>query len=71
MDKICILMRSFVYDHPQFDLKAIEFQKNLASIQGRDGIYFAGAWTRYGFHEDGILSAVNVGKILGCEPPWM
>lgn len=63
--------RSFVYDHPQFDLKAIEFQKNLASIQGRDGIYFAGAWTRYGFHEDGILSAVNVGKILGCEPPWM
>ncbi len=59
------------YDHPQFNFQAIEAQKRLPDIQGRDGIFFAGAWTRYGFHEDGILSAVNVAKLMGVEPPWI
>ncbi len=62
--------REFNYDHPQFDFSTIETQKKIPQIQGRHGIYFAGAWTRYGFHEDGILSAVNVAKLLGVEPPW-
>lgn len=60
----------FIYDHPQFNFAAIEAQKRLGQIQGRHSIYFAGAWTRYGFHEDGILSAVNVAKLMGVEPPW-
>ncbi len=60
----------FHYDHPQFDFPMIEAQKRLPGVQGRHGLYFAGAWTRYGFHEDGILSAVNVAKLLGIAPPW-
>lgn len=63
--------RSFKYDHPQFDFDAINIQKRLPEIQGRHNLYFAGAWTRYGFHEDGILSAVNVAQKLGVKPPWI
>lgn len=63
--------REFSYDHPQFDARAIELQSKLAHLQGTEGIYLAGAWTRYGFHEDGILSAVNVAKLFGETPPWM
>lgn len=59
------------YDHPQFNFAAIKVQKHLPQLQGRHNLYFAGAWTRYGFHEDGILSAVHVASLLGAEPPWM
>ena len=52
------------------DREAIEAQKSLPLIQGRGGVYFAGAWTRYGFHEDGLLSAVRIGDLLGIKPPW-
>lgn len=62
--------RTFQYDHPQFDFEMINLQKRLSKIQGKENIFFAGAWTRYGFHEDGILSAVNVAQLLGVEPPW-
>lgn len=68
--KLDFRVQSFEYDHPQFDFAAIDQQKRIPSIQGRDGIYLAGAWTRYGFHEDGILSAVKVGELLGCKPQW-
>ncbi|WP_415061410.1 NAD(P)/FAD-dependent oxidoreductase [Bdellovibrio sp.] len=64
------VLREFSYDHPQFDREAIEAQKSLPLIQGQGGVYFAGAWTRYGFHEDGLLSAVRVGELLGIKPPW-
>jgi predicted NAD/FAD-binding protein len=63
--------QTFIYDHPQFDFAAIRTQERLPEIQGRHGIYLAGAWTRYGFHEDGILSAVTAARLLGSEPPWM
>ena len=64
------VLRELSYDHPQFDREAIEAQKSLPLIQGRGGVYFAGAWTRYGFHEDGLLSAVRIGDLLGIKPPW-
>ena len=32
--------------------------------------WFCGAWTRYGFHEDGILSAVTVAESMGVSTPW-
>jgi uncharacterized protein len=58
------------YDHPKFDQKAIDAQAALPGIQGIGGVYFAGAWTRYGFHEDGLLSAVNVAKLFDIHTPW-
>lgn len=65
-----LLHASLSYDHPIFDGPAIEGQSELTSIQGRNGLYFCGAWTRYGFHEDGLRSAVAVAKSLGIEIPW-
>ena len=50
----------YCYSHPVFDGKAIRAQAALPQIQGRDGLYFAGAWTKYGFHEDGLSSALDV-----------
>ena len=58
------------YDHPQFDQKAIDAQKDLPMLQGVENIFHAGAWTRYGFHEDGLLSAVNVAKLFNITVPW-
>lgn len=58
-----------ILDHPQFDAAAIAAQARLAEVQGRGGIYHAGAWTRYGFHEDGLLSALRVAQALGVDWP--
>lgn len=55
--------------HPQFDNAAMAAQRRLPSIQGRGGVYYAGAWTRYGFHEDGLLSALRVAQAMGIEWP--
>jgi predicted NAD/FAD-binding protein len=52
------------YDHPVFDRAAIQAQQGLPRIQGHGGVWFAGAWTRYGFHEDGLMSALAVVKGL-------
>ncbi len=52
------------FDHPQFDLAAIDAQEKLGSIQGRSNIWFCGAWTRYGFHEDGLHSGLRTADAL-------
>ncbi len=56
--------------HPQFDIHAMAAQADLPSIQGRRGTWFCGAWTRHGFHEDGLASAVGVAERLGVPVPW-
>ena len=58
------------YDHPVFDQKAIDAQRILPSMQGKNGLFYAGAWTRYGFHEDGLASAVAIARSLGADIPW-
>ncbi|MDS9470153.1 FAD-dependent oxidoreductase [Paracoccus sp. MBLB3053] len=58
-----------VFAHPQFDAPAIAAQARLPSIQGRGGVFHAGAWTRYGFHEDGLLSALRVAQSMGIAWP--
>jgi uncharacterized protein len=59
-----------VYSHPQFDAAAMDAQTRLADIQGEGGVYFCGAWTGWGFHEDGIASAVRAVGLMGVAPPW-
>lgn len=63
-------VREMDYAHPTFNHAAIQAQKELPEIQGNGGVYYAGAWTRYGFHEDGLLSAVKVAELLGVGTPW-
>ncbi len=58
------------YRHPQFDRAAIQAQERLPEIQGKDRLYFCGAWSGWGFHEDGIASAVRVAQRMGLAIPW-
>jgi predicted NAD/FAD-binding protein len=58
------------YDHPVFDAAAIRAQSRLSAIQGQRRVWFCGAWTAYGFHEDGLRSAVRVAERLDAPPPW-
>lgn len=64
------ILKVIEYEHPVFDNRSIQAQQALAEVQGLGGLYYAGAWTRYGFHEDGLLSAVNVARLFGVNPPW-
>jgi predicted NAD/FAD-binding protein len=58
------------YDHPQFDLRALSAQLRLDEIQGQRRAWFAGAWTGYGFHEDGLRSGLDAAIALGASVPW-
>jgi predicted NAD/FAD-binding protein len=69
IDPAKILLRK-TYRHPQFDAAAAAAQDRLNDIQGVDKLWFAGAWTGWGFHEDGIAAAVRVAKKLGVIIPW-
>jgi predicted NAD/FAD-binding protein len=51
---------SFEYAHPVFDLGAIRAQSEVQNLQGQRDTYFCGAWTGYGFHEDGLKSGLDV-----------
>lgn len=62
------VIRRIQYAHPVFDQAAIEAQRRLPQIQGRSHVWFAGAWTRYGFHEDGLMSAIAVTE--GLQAQW-
>lgn len=61
---------SFNYRHPLYNARMVAAQEKLNTIQGKQGVWYAGAWTGYGFHEDGCLSGVKVGKRLGGEVSW-
>lgn len=58
------VMGRFDYAHPVFDSAAIAAQKALPGIQGQRNTWFAGAWTGYGFHEDGLKSGLSVARAI-------
>lgn len=62
--------KKIIYEHPIFNTQTNEAQKKMTEIQGKNNIFYAGAWLRYGFHEDGIMSAVNISSLLNIEIPW-
>jgi predicted NAD/FAD-binding protein len=64
------VIAEFDYAHPIFDGPAIAAQQRLAEAQGEHGIWLAGAWGSYGFHEDGLKSALRVVNGLGVQAPW-
>ena len=64
----------FDYAHPVFDAGAIAAQARVAGLQGVAGVWFAGAWTGYGFHEDGLRSGLAAADSLrghwARSQPW-
>jgi len=60
----------YICEHPQYNAAAFAAQKRLDEIQGRRHTWFCGAWTGYGFHEDGLRSGLAVAEALGATVPW-
>ncbi len=60
----------FICEHPQYDAAAFAAQRRLEEIQGKRRTWFCGAWTGYGFHEDGMRSGLAVAEALGATAPW-
>jgi len=65
------VIERFSYEHPVMDQPAIDAQQRLQTIQGVDQTWFCGAWCGYGFHEDGLRSAISVAADFGIQPPWL
>lgn len=63
------MIGSYDYAHPVFDTAAIRAQKGVAQLQGRERTWFCGAWTGYGFHEDGLKSGLAVAEHLLARMP--
>jgi hypothetical protein len=63
-----ISIGEYDYAHPVFDAAAIAAQSRVPMLQGCANTWFCGAWTRYGFHEDGLASGLAV--IDGWRERW-
>lgn len=57
----------FSFEHPLFTEAAVASQSRHAEISGTDRIHYCGAYWRHGFHEDGVVSALAVGKRFGVS----
>ena len=62
----CVL-GTYHYAHPVFDANAVAAQQQLVHIQGQHQTYYCGAWTGYGFHEDGLKSGIRVAQLLRAQ----
>lgn len=67
IDKLEKVIERISYEHPQFDKEAIKAQSLRKEISGENHTYFAGAYWRNGFHEDGLWSANEIAKEFECE----
>ena len=65
-----LIYDDYYFEHPVFDQAAIKAQGSIDTIQGQERLWFCGAYQRYGFHEDGLLSAVNMASKMGVRPSW-
>lgn len=61
---------TYSYEHPIYTAQSVASQKAMIPVQGRDGLFFAGAWLNYGFHEDGFSSGLRVAEALGARLPF-
>ena len=65
-----LTFETFDYMHPLYDGPALAAQQDLGTIQGVQNTWFCGAYFGYGFHEDGLISGLNVAERLGAKRPW-
>ena len=61
------ILRNFIYNHPLYTRQAVASQKRWAELSGRNRTHFCGAYWMYGFHEDGVNSALRVARALGVQ----
>ncbi len=65
-----LTFETFRFDHPLFDTDALQAQRAIGAVQGADGLWFAGAYLGYGFHEDAVASGLWAAERLGARMPW-
>ena len=58
------IIKKVEFTHPFYDIETIRAQKYLADLQGINNSWFCGSYFGYGFHEDGLKSAINVANKL-------
>jgi predicted NAD/FAD-binding protein len=64
------VLQRIAYDHPLFNLGAVRAQQELPELNRRQsGVYFAGSYFRYGFHEDALASAMDLSRLLDPTLP--
>jgi predicted NAD/FAD-binding protein len=61
------VLRKFVYRHPLYTAAAVRGQQAWNEVSGVNRTHYCGAYWRYGFHEDGLHSAIRVARTLGVE----
>lgn len=61
------ILRRFVYHHPVFTPEGVQAQQRLPEVNGSNRVWFCGAWCGYGFHEDGVVSALAVARDFGLS----
>lgn len=66
IEEIGEVIERITYEHPQFNTLAIRAQESRDIINGQNNTYYAGAYWRYGFHEDGLWSANTIAEKFGC-----
>lgn len=66
------VLYDIVYHHPHYGPESVMTHQRLPEIQGKRAVWFAGAWTAYGFHEDGLKSGLRAvqGIDPSCLPEW-
>ncbi len=67
--RVGTVRRRMTYMHPVFTPDSVATQDRMEAIQGRQRTWFAGAHLRYGFHEDGLVSALRVAARFGIRWP--
>jgi predicted NAD/FAD-binding protein len=65
-----MIYNEHVFKHPVFTKKTYDAQRKIGDIQGKNNYWFCGAYQRYGFHEDGLLSSYNLVKSMGNDLSW-
>jgi len=58
------VIKKVIFTHPYFNLKNTNLQKDLKLLQGKNRTWFCGSYFGYGFHEDGLKSALEVVKLF-------
>lgn len=61
------VLREFTFAHPAYSIDSIAAQRRWSEISGRSGIHYCGAYWGYGFHEDGVRSALAVANHFGID----
>ena len=61
------VLKRIIYNHPVYNKTTVIAQNRKHEITGLNNTYYAGAYWKYGFHEDGVKSALDVCRHFGVE----